>query len=106
MIRSAQPSTSVAVASSDLARRVLRALRALTERGGEISVSTVMALVPASPAAVCAMLLALDAEGYVDGDRFRLTMRGFAAAHAPRAIAFERRRESRKGAMRKAVRVA
>src|SRR3954463_5268204 len=103
MIRSAQPSTTSAVVSSDLARRVLRALLALTDRGGEISVQTVMTLVPASPAAVCAMLLALDAEGYVDGDRFRLTMRGFAAAHAPRAIAFERRRE---GAMRKAVRVA
>lgn len=104
MIRSAQPSTaSSAVASSHLARRVLRALLALTERGGEISVQTVMALVPASPAAVCAMLLALDAEGYVDGDRFRLTMRGFAAAHAPRVVGYERRRE---GAMRKAIRVA
>jgi hypothetical protein len=103
MIRSAQPSTVSAVASSDLARRVLRALLALTERGGEISIHTVMTLVPASPAAVCAMLLALDAEGYVDGDRFRLTMRGFAAAHAPRAIAFERRRH---GSMRKAIRVA
>ena len=106
MIRSAQPSTASAVASSDLARRVLRALLALTERGGEISVQTVMTLVPASPAAVCAMLLALDAEGYVDGDRFRLTMRGFAAAHAPRAIAFERRRGPRADRMRKAVRVA
>ena len=106
MIASTQPSNRSSVASSDLARRVLRALRALTERGGEISVQTVMAIVPASPAAVCAMLLALDAEGYVDGDRFRLTMKGFAAAHAPRAIAFERRREDRKGAMRKAIRVA
>jgi DNA-binding IclR family transcriptional regulator len=106
MIRSAQPTTaSSAVASSDLARRVLRALLALTERGGEISVQTVMALVPASPAAVCAMLLALDAEGFVDGDRFRLTMRGFAAAHAPRAIAYERRRKNL-GTMRKAIRVA
>jgi hypothetical protein len=89
--------------STDLSRRVLRAIHALGERTGEPSIQTLLALVPAPPAAVCAMLLALDEAGYVDGERLRLTMRGFAAVHAPRALAFERRAHGI-GGVRKAVR--
>lgn len=80
-----------------LPRRVLRAVHALCQRDAEPSVTALLAIVPDSPARVCAMLLALDAEGYLDGERLRLTLRGFAALQIPRAVAFERRRRLRTG---------
>ncbi len=69
-----------------LARRILRGLHALTTRGGEPSLVTLLALVPASRTSVCAMLLSLDREGYIDGENLRLTMRGFAAMQLPRVL--------------------
>ena len=86
-----------------LLRRVLRAVHALSQRDASPSLPALLAIVPDSPTRICAALLALDEGGYLDGERLRLTMRGFAAVHAPRAIAFERRRGSR---LRKAWRVA
>ncbi len=86
-----------------LARRVLRAVHALSQRSAEPSLPALLAVVPDSPARVCATLLALDAQGFLDGERLRLTLRGFAAVQAPRAVAFERRRNAR---LRKAFRVA
>jgi hypothetical protein len=51
-------------------------------------------------------LIALDAQGFLDGERLRLTLRGFAAVQAPRAVAFERRKGPRDARLRKAFRVA
>src|SRR5437868_7129814 len=86
-----------------LQRRVLRALHALGVRGVEPSLTSLLAIVPDPAAAVCATLLSLDEAGYIDGDCLRLTLLGFAAVKAPRAVAFERRRQ---GSLRKAIRVA
>jgi hypothetical protein len=89
-----------------LARRVLRAVHALSQRDVAPSLPALLAVVPDSPARICATLLALDQQGYLDGDRLRLTLRGFAAVQAPRAVAFERRRSLRDARLRKAWRVA
>ncbi|GAC1394031.1 MAG: hypothetical protein NVS3B10_21050 [Polyangiales bacterium] len=88
--------------STSTARRLLRAVHVVSQREGS-SLRTLLALVPDPPARACAMLLALDEAGYIDGERLRLTLRGFAALHAPQALAFERRRGAR---LRKAIRVA
>ena len=92
-----------------LARRVLRAVHALSQRDAAPSLPALLAVVPDSPARICATLIALDREGYLDGERLRLTLRGFAAVQAPRAVAFERRRgarDARSSGVRKAWRVA
>lgn len=102
-MNSQPPASRRLVFSAALPRRVLRALHALSDRGCGASLEALLAIVPDSKTAVCATLLALDEAGYVDGEKLRLTMLGFAAVQAPRAVAFERRRF---GALRKAVRVA
>jgi len=86
---------------------VLRAIRTLQAQGSPASLRTLLAVVPAAPLAIAKELRALDAEGYLDARTMRLTMRGFVASHAPKVVAYERRRFSRIGSqVRKAARVA
>ena len=80
---------------STLPRMVLRAVYALTESGSPASLRTILAVVPAPAPKVVATVRALDAEGYLDATRMRLTMRGLAAACSPRMIATDRRRAPR-----------
>jgi hypothetical protein len=74
---------------------VLRAVYALTEAGSPASLRTVVAVVPAPAPQVEAAIRALDAQGFLDAARMRLTMRGLAAACAPRMVATDRRKVSR-----------
>lgn len=83
------------LAASTLPRMILRAVYALTESGSPASLRAILAVVPAPAPRVVATVRALDAEGYLDATRMRLTMRGLAAACAPRMVAAERRRVSR-----------
>ena len=80
---------------SPLPRMILRAVYALTESGSPASLQSVLAIVPAPAPKVIATVRALDAEGYLDASRMRLTMRGLAAACAPRMVAIDRRRTPR-----------
>lgn len=80
---------------STLPRMVLRAVYALTESGSPASLRTILAVVPAPAPKVVATVRALDAEGYLDATKMRLTMRGLAAACAPRMVATDRRRAPR-----------
>jgi hypothetical protein len=90
--------------NAPLARLVLRALFALSQQTtAPISLERLCAVVPAPAPAVLAMVRALDEEGFVDASRLRLTLMGFAAAHAPQVVTFERRRYPR---LRKAYPVA
>lgn len=92
-----------------LPRMILRAVYALTESGTPASLRSLIAVVPAPAPKVVATVRALDAEGYLDATKMRLTMRGLAAACAPRMVAVDRRKASRDrhphsgwaGAMRK-----
>jgi hypothetical protein len=81
--------------ASTLPRMILRAVYALTESGSAASLRTILAVVPAPAPKVVATVRALDAEGYLDATKMRLTMRGLAAACAPRMIAADRRKVSR-----------
>ena len=81
--------------ASTLPRMVLRAVYALTESGAPASLRTILAVVPAPAPKIVATVRALDAEGYLDATRMRLTMRGLAAACAPRMVAADRRKQSR-----------
>src|SRR5262245_14449235 len=83
------------LAASTLPRMVLRAVYALTESGSPPSLRTVLAIVPAPAPKVVATVRALDAQGYLDATKMRLTMRGLAAACAPRMVAVDRRRSPR-----------
>lgn len=80
---------------STLPRMVLRAVYALTESGSPASLRTILSIVPAPAPKVVATVRALDSEGYLDATRMRLTMRGLAAACAPRMVATDRRRAPR-----------
>lgn len=82
---------------STLPRMVLRAVYALTESGASASLRTVLSVVPAPAPRVEATIRALDAQGYLDASRMRLTMRGLAAACAPRMVATDRRKAPRDG---------
>lgn len=88
--------------NAQLARLVLRALLAFSEQNTQASLERLVAVVPAPAPAVLAMVRVLDEEGYVDASRLRLTLQGFAAAHLPQVVAFERRKNPR---LRKAYRV-
>ncbi len=81
--------------ASPLPRLVLRAVYALTESGSNPSLPSVVAVVPAPANQVEAAVRALDAQGYLDAQRMRLTMRGLAAACAPKMVATDRRRAPR-----------
>jgi len=83
--------------------RVLRAVHALSKRDVEPSWHALFAVVPESAARIFSTVLALDAEGYLDAETLRLTLRGFAAVQLPAAVAYERRRNGR---LRGAARVA
>lgn len=80
---------------SPLARRVLRAVYALTESGLAPSCASILAVVPAKHADVLAAIEALETDGFLDASRMRLTMAGLAAACAPRMEAVDRRRSAR-----------
>ncbi len=80
---------------STLPRMVLRAVYALTESGSPASLRTILAIVPAPAPKVVATVRALDAEGFLDANRMRLTMRGLAMACSPRMVATDRRRAPR-----------
>jgi len=80
---------------STLPRMVLRAVYALTESGSAPSLRTVVAIVPAPAPKVEATIRALDAQGFLDASRMRLTMRGLAAACSPRMVATDRRKTPR-----------
>lgn len=80
---------------STLPRMVLRAVYALAEAGTPPSLCTVLAVVPAPAPKVEATIRALDAQGLLDATRMRLTMRGLAAAVAPRMVATDRRKAPR-----------
>jgi hypothetical protein len=81
--------------SATLPRLVLRAVYALTESGSPASLRSLLAVVPAPAPQIVATVRALDAEGYLDAARMRLTMRGLAAACAPRMVATDRRKTRR-----------
>jgi hypothetical protein len=81
--------------TTTLPRMVLRAVYALTESGSPASLRSILAVVPAPAPKIIATVRALDAEGYLDATRMRLTMRGLAAACAPRMVATDRRRAPR-----------
>lgn len=81
--------------ASTLPRMVLRAVYALTEAGSPASLRTVLAVVPAPAPKVEAAIRALDAQGFLDATRMRLTMRGLAAACSPRMVATDRRKAPR-----------
>jgi hypothetical protein len=80
---------------STLPRMVLRAVFALGEAGTPASLPTLLAVVPAPAEEIEAALRALDAQGFLDAARLRLTMRGLAAAVAPRMVAVDRRKTPR-----------
>jgi hypothetical protein len=88
--------------NAQLARLVLRAVLAFSEQGTQPSLERLVAVVPAPAPAVLAMVRVLDEEGYLDASRLRLTLQGFAAAHLPQIVGFERRKNPR---LRKAYRV-
>jgi hypothetical protein len=74
---------------------VLRAVKALTESGSAPSLRSLTAVVPAPAAQVVSVVRALDAQGYLDATRMRLTMRGLAAACASRVVTTDRRKAPR-----------
>lgn len=82
---------------------VLRALRSIHESGVSPSWPRLFAVVPLDQAVVRDAVVALDQAGLVDGEALRLTLLGFASAHAPRVLVHERRRHPR---LRKAAFVA
>lgn len=82
---------------------VLRALRSIHESGVSPSWPRLLAVVPLEREAVVDAVVALDAAGLVVGRTLRLTLLGFATAHAPRVLVHERRRHPR---LRKAAFVA
>lgn len=82
---------------------VLRALRSIHQEGVSPSWPRLFAVVPADRTEVLAAVRALDAAGFLDARTLRLTMLGFATAHAPKVVVDERRKHPR---LRKAGLVA
>ncbi len=82
---------------------VLRALRSLHESDHPPTWGRLLAVVPLDRALVEQAVSTLDAAGLLDRATLRLTLLGFATAHAPRLVAHERRGAAR---LRKAAFVA
>ena len=77
---------------------VLRALRCLHESEHAPTWSRLLTVVPLDRPIVERAVAELDEGGLVDAGSLRLTLFGFATAHAPRLVAHERRRPLRKAA--------